>query len=69
MNINNNDSMTLLSAPLLASLGSTLTIRDNSDLTDVELSLLTCVSDFTIEGNDLADDDHYDLLVALTSGC
>jgi hypothetical protein len=61
--------MTLLSAPLLASLGSTLTIRDNSDLTDVDLPSLTCVSDFTIESNNLADDDHYDLLVHLISGC
>ena len=53
----------------MSSLGGTLTIRDNPDLTGVDLDVLTCVSDFTIEGNDLSDDDHYDLLVHLTSGC
>jgi hypothetical protein len=69
MNIYGNDSLTSFSASLLSSLGSSLTIRDNSDLTDVDFSSLTCISDFTIEGNDLSDESHYDLLVHLTSGC
>jgi hypothetical protein len=69
MNINNNDSMTLLSAPLLASLGSTLTIRDNGDLHIIDLTALTCVSDTTVVGNDFSPDDLRDLLLHLFSGC
>jgi hypothetical protein len=69
MNINSNSRLETLGVPLLSSLGSSLTIRDNPDLTGVDFSALTCVSDFTIEGNDLDDDDHYDLLIHLSSGC
>ena len=66
MVVSNNDRLESFSAPILDSLGSNLTIRDNPDLTDVDLSSLTCISDFTIEGNDLTEESHYDLLVALT---
>ena len=58
--------MTTLAAAQLESLESSLTIRDNSDLTDVDLSSLSCVTDFTIEGNNLSEDDKYDLLVLLS---
>ena len=43
-----------------------LYIQDNSDLTDVDLSSLECVNDFTIEGNDLDEETQYELLVQLT---
>ena len=33
---------------------------------EVDLSSLECVDDYTIEGNDLSEDDHYDLLVQIT---
>jgi len=35
----------------------------------VDLSSLDCVDDYTIEGNDLSEDDHYELLVQITNGC
>jgi hypothetical protein len=60
--------MLSFSAPALSSLDGSLTIQDNSDLNSVDLSALSCVSDYTIEGNDLSEDDKYDLLVMLT-GC
>ena len=40
--------------------------QENTDLTDVDLPSLYCVSDYTIEGNDLSEDDKYDLLVQLS---
>ena len=67
MTVSNNNSLETFSAPLFDSLGSSLYIQDNTNLTDVDLPNLCGLSDFTIEGNDLSEDDQYDLLVQLTS--
>ena len=46
-----------------------LTIRDNGDLASVDLTSLTCVTDYTVVGNDLDDDDRRDLLLHIISDC
>jgi hypothetical protein len=50
-------------------LGGTLSIQDNTRLSSVDFSSLTCVNDYTIEGSDLSGDDQYERLVQITSGC
>ena len=68
MTVNQNAALEVLSAPLLESLGRSLYVQENPNLESIDLSLLCGISDFTIEGNDLTEDDQYDLLVQL-SGC
>ena len=60
--------MESLNAPLLENLGDELNIQENTSLNSIDLTLLCGINDFTIEGNDLSEDDQYDLLVQLT-GC
>ena len=67
--VSNNASVSRLYAPTFYDLSGSLTIRDNGDLNDVDLTSLTCVDDFTIVGNDLDDDDARDLKLHITSGC
>ncbi len=52
----------------LSSIGSYVYLYSNTELEVVDLSSLTCVDNYTIEGNDLSEDDQYDLLVQI-SGC
>jgi hypothetical protein len=61
--------MLTLSAPLFDDLSGGLTIRDNPDLYSIDLTSLTCVSDYTVVGNDLDEDDSRDLLLHIISGC
>ena len=61
--------MTSLSAPIFDDLSGSLTIRDNGDLTSIDLTSLTCVDDYTIVGNDMDDDDVRDLLLHIISTC
>jgi len=68
-NVSNCSSMLTLSAPLFDDLSGSLTIRDNPDLYSIDLSSLTCVSDYTVVGNDLDEDDSRDLLLHIISGC
>ena len=63
------DVLTELSAPALSYLGGNLVLQDDPSLASVDVSSLTCVSDYTIEGHGLSEDDHYDLLVQIPSGC
>ena len=62
-----NTGLETFSAPILETLNGSLSIQENTDLNSVDLSSLCGISDFTIEGNDLSEDDQYDLLVQLTS--
>jgi hypothetical protein len=68
MTVSYNTGLETFSAPLLDNLGSDLNIQENTQLESIDLSSLCGISDFTIEGNDLSEDDQYDLLVQLT-GC
>ena len=68
MYIQYNSNLESLYAPVLEDLGDSLYIQENASLSSVDLSLLCGINDFTIEGNDLTEDDQYDLLVQL-SGC
>ena len=58
-----------MSAPIFDDLSGSLTIRDNGDLTSIDLTSLTCVDDYTIVGNDMDDDDVRDLLLHIISAC
>ena len=66
MSVSYNTGLETFSAPILETLNGNLTIQENSDLFSVDLSSLECVDDYTIEGNDLSEDDKYDLLVLLS---
>ena len=68
-NVSNCSSLTSFSAPLFDDLSGSLTIRDNSDLASIDLSSLTCVSDYTVVGNDMDEDDSRDLLLHIISEC
>ncbi len=68
-NLSNNNKVETFSAPLFDDLSGSLTVRDNLDLMTIILTRLTCVSDYTIVGNDMDDDDVRDLLLHIISGC
>jgi len=68
-NLSNNNKVETFSAPLFDDLTGSLTIRDNTDLISIDLTSLTCVSDYTIVGNDMDDDDTRDLLLHIISDC
>ena len=68
-NVSNFSSLQTLSAPVFDDLSGSLTIRDNTDLVSIDLTSLTCVSDYTVVGNDLDDDDRRDLLLHIISDC
>ena len=68
-NLSNNSKVESFSAPLFDDLSGSLTIRDNTDLVSIDLTSLTCVSDYTIVGNDMDDDDTRDLLLHIISDC
>ena len=68
MTISENTALETLSAAALTNLGSALYIQENTVLSTIDLSSLTCVDDYTIEGNDLDKAAQYKLLVQL-SGC
>ena len=68
MTVSYNTGLESFSAPLLADLADSLNIQENTQLNAIDLSSLCGIGDFTIEGNDLSEDDQYDLLVQL-SGC
>ena len=57
------------SSPLFDSLSSSPSIRENGALLTIDLSLLTCVDDYMIEGNGLSEEEKTDLLVQLAAGC
>lgn len=65
-NVSNMSQLETLSAPLFYDLSGSLTIRDNGDLSFVDLSSLPCLDDFTIVGNDLSPDDLHALLLQLS---
>ena len=67
--LSNCSSVSTFSAPVFDDLSGSLTIRDNGDLGSIDLSSLTCVTDYTVVGNDLDDDDRRDLLLHIISAC
>ena len=66
MTVSYNTGLQSFSAPLLADLADSLNIQENTQLNAIDLSSLVCIDDYTITGNDLSEEDQYDLLVQLT---